>query len=250
MNLAVEVNNLQVAYERNVVLDNVSWQVKRGTLAGIIGPNGGGKSTFLKSLLGMVPITKGTVRVLDQSSRLARPQVAYLPQREEVDWNFPITCFDVVLQGRLVHLKWWQKPSTADYEKARDSLALVGMVDYASRAIGALSGGQKQRVFIARALAQEAKLIIMDEPATGLDAVAQHELLDLFQQLKKEGHTVIVTTHDLNCIAEGFDTVLGLNRQVILSGIPSEVMNADILTELFARHFPVIKSTGEVTVHD
>lgn len=167
-----------------------------------------------------------------------------------MDWNFPITCFDVVLQGRLVHLKWWQKPSTADYEKARDSLALVGMVDYASRAIGALSGGQKQRVFIARALAQEAKLIIMDEPATGLDAVAQHELLELFQQLKKEGHTVIVTTHDLNCIAEGFDTVLGLNRQVILSGIPSEVMNADILTELFARHFPVIKSTGEVTVHD
>lgn len=250
MSLAIHVENLRVFYDNTIVLDKVSWEVKQGTLAAIIGPNGGGKSTFLKSLLGMIPIATGEIRILNKPSKLARPQVAYLPQGEEVDWHFPITCLDVVLQGRLVHLKWWKKTNKQDVAKAYECLELVGMEKFANRPIGALSGGQKQRVFIARALAQEAKIIMLDEPATGLDAAAQHDLIDLFKKLQKRGYTVVVTTHDLNCIADCFDVVLGLNKQVILSGVPSEVINADVLNDLFAKHFPMVKPTGEVIFHD
>lgn len=248
--LAIMAQNLVVAYDTKIILDQVSFQVPVGTLAAIIGPNGGGKSTLLKSLLKLIPLVSGKIELFGQSPTAARHQVAYLPQTEEVDWLFPITCLDVVLQGRLVHLKWWQKPNKQDRELALESLATVGMENYAERPIGALSGGQKQRVFLARALAQSARMIIMDEPATGLDAAAQHQLLDLFFELQRSGHTIIITTHDLNCLAARFDQVLGLNNRLMLSGPPSEVLDAQIITELFGKHFPIIGPEGEVSLHD
>ena len=247
---AILVENLNVAYDEQVVVENVSWQVERGQLAAIIGPNGGGKSTLLKSLLGVIPQISGEVLLYGKPAKQARSLVAYLPQSEEVDWDFPISCIEVVNQGRLVKHKWWQKPTTADQEFANECLSLVGMEDYANQPIGALSGGQRQRVFLARALAQQAEMIIMDEPGTGLDAAVQHELLDMFYQLKKQGRTIVITTHDLNCLAANFDVVLGLNKGVVLSGPPQQVLDAKGLTTLFAKHFPVIGPAGEVSMHD
>jgi len=250
VNCAVEVQNLSVAYDGQIVLDRVTWQVEAGSLAAVIGPNGGGKSTLLKSLLSLVPPAAGSVRILGRDPKQARPHVAYLPQREEVDWSFPISCLEVVLQGRLVHRRWWQHPSGRDRELALQCLRRVGMETCASRPIGCLSGGQIQRVFLARALAQEAKLIILDEPGAGLDAAAQHQLLDLFFELQKLGHTIVISTHDLNCLAAGFDTVLGLDRQVVLFGAPTEVLDGERLTRLFAKHYPVIGPEGEVSIHE
>jgi len=246
---AVDVQDLSVAYESQVVLDRITWQVESGSMAAVIGPNGGGKSTLLKSLLSLVPPISGSVQIFGQDPKTARTQVAYLPQREEVDWSFPISCLEVVLQGRLVHRKWWQHPNRQDRDLAMESLRTVGMDRFAVRPIGSLSGGQIQRVFIARALAQAAKLIILDEPGAGLDASAQHQLLDLFLELQKLGHTIVISTHDLNCLAAGFDTVLGLDRQVVLFGAPSEVLDGERLTKLFAKHFPVIGPEGEVSMH-
>lgn len=248
--LAVLVQDLVVSYDTKIVLDHVSFQVELGALAAIIGPNGGGKSTLLKSLLKLVPVVSGKIELFGQSPNTARRDVAYLPQAEEVDWLFPITCLDVVIQGVLVHLKWWQKPTKNDRDWALESLTTVGMENYADQPIGALSGGQKQRVFLARALAQSAKMIVMDEPATGLDAAAQHQLLDLFFELQELGHTIIITTHDLNCIAARFDQVIGLNTQLNLSGPPKDVLDAQVITELFGKHFPIIGSEGEVLLHD
>lgn len=248
--LAVSVNDLVVSYDAKIVLEHITFQVEQGTLAAIIGPNGGGKSTLLKSLLNLVPIVSGKIELFGKSPKVARNDVAYLPQAEEVDWLFPITCLDVVIQGRLVHLKWWQKPKKHDRDLALHSLETVGMIDYAYQPIGELSGGQKQRVFLARALAQSAKMIMMDEPATGLDAAAQHQLLDLFFELQQLGHTIIITTHDLNCLAARFDQILGLNNQLILSGPPSDVLDAQVITDLFGKHFPVIGPEGEVSLHD
>ncbi len=250
MNSAINVDSLTVAYGSKVVLDKVSWIVNQCTLAAVIGPNGGGKSTLLKTLLGMVHPNRGEVTLFGKSPIWARRKIAYLPQAEEVDWLFPITSLEVVLQGRLVHLKWFQKTSKDDGLFARSCLEQVGMSHVANQPVGELSGGQRQRVFIARALAQQARLIVMDEPATGLDAAAQHDLLDLFWSLKSQGHTIVITTHDLNCLAEHFDSVLGLNGHVVVSGVPSKVLDADILTKLFARHFPIMKPTGEVSFHD
>ena len=176
--------------------------------------------------------------------------VSYLPQTEEIDWQFPISVLDVVIQGRLVHKKVWQRSTKLDREKAYEALVSVGIEDLASKQIATLSGGQKQRTFLARAIAQEASLIILDEPATGLDALAQHELLELFIKLRNQGRTLVITTHDLNCLAENFDVVLALDQKVVMQGCPHEVLKSDILTRLFSKHFPTISSSGEVTIHE
>lgn len=250
MSYAIDVEALTVAYENRIVLEEVSWRVKSASLAAVIGPNGGGKSTLLKSLVGLLPMVSGRIRILGQEPKQARRQVAYLPQAEEVDWGFPISCLEVVLQGCLIHKQWWRQPTKHDRQRALECLQMVDMSAYAHQPIGNLSGGQKQRVFIARALAQQAELIIMDEPGTGLDADAQHRLLDLFCHLQKLGHTIVITTHDLNCLAEHFDTVLGLNHKVVLFGPPAQVLDGATLTQLFAKHFPKIGPKGEVSLHD
>ena len=246
---AVDVAGVSVAYEQKPVLRDIHWHIPAGTLAAIIGPNGGGKSTLLKSLVGMVQPQSGQVRLFGETPHSIRGRVAYLPQAEEVDWSFPISCLEVVLQGRTAHRRWWQRNTRDDRELAIQALTKVNMQDFAYRAIGALSGGQKQRVFIARALAQNAELVIMDEPGTGLDSTAQHGLLDLFGELKAAGHTVVITTHDLNCLAEHFDLVLGLNETVQVAGPPREVLTADVVTSLFSKHFPIITEEGGVKMH-
>lgn len=249
--LALEVSRLTAGYQGKVVLQDVSWEVPRGTLAAIIGPNGGGKSTFLKATVGLLkPMEFTKLRLLGLPPKLGRKKVAYLPQQEEVDWAFPITVLDVVLQGRLVSQGIWGRHSKEDYSQSLEALALLGMSEFAHTQIGSLSGGQRQRVFLARAVVQEADLILLDEPSTGLDAKAQHELAAVFKDLGEAGKTIIAATHDINCLTECFDQILALDGQVLAQGTPDQVLTEANMVRLFARHFPKIGASGGVTLHD
>ncbi|NLM41552.1 MAG: ABC transporter ATP-binding protein [Firmicutes bacterium] len=249
--LALEMRGVTAGYQDKVVLHAVSWQVPRGTLAAVIGPNGGGKSTLLKTAVGLLkPFSFQTLSLLGQSPQEGRKRAAYLPQREEVDWGFPITVLEVVLQGRLVRKGWRGRLRREDYAKSREALEFFGIAGLEKAQIGALSGGQRQRVFLARAVVQEADLILLDEPAAGLDAQAQHELADLFVALRRAGKTIIAATHDLDCLTECFDQVLALNGQVLAAGEPGHVLTEETLVRLFARHFPKVGAGGEVIVHE
>lgn len=249
--LAVNIRDLTAGYPDNLVLRNVSWQVQRGTLSAIIGPNGGGKSTLLKAAVGLLqPFEYTTMELLGHSPKKGRKKVAYLPQQEEIDWSFPITVLDVVLQGRLLRHGLWGRYSKEDHLVTREALEFFGMEKHQHTQIGSLSGGQRQRVFLARALVQEADLILLDEPSTGLDANAQHELADLFSSLRDDGKTIVAATHDLNCLTECFDHVLALDGQVLVEGKPEEVLTEANMVRLFARHFPKVSSSGEVTLHE
>jgi manganese/zinc/iron transport system ATP- binding protein len=249
--LALNIQNLTAGYPDNVVLQDVSWQVKKGTLAAVIGPNGGGKSTLIKTAVGLLtPFSWTTMELLGQSPKSGRRQVAYLPQQEEVDWDFPITVLDVVMQGRLVKQGLWGRYAKADYAASHEALGFFGLERYKHTQVGSLSGGQRQRVFLARALVQEADMILLDEPSTGLDAKAQHELADLFKVLSEQGKTIVAATHDLNCLTACFDHVLALDGRVLVDGTPEEVLTEANMVKLFARHFPKIGSAGEVTLHE
>lgn len=249
--LALDIHDLTAGYQDNVVLHGVSWQVPRGAIAAIIGPNGGGKSTLLKTAVGLLkPMDYQSLKLLGHTPKIGRKNVAYLPQREEVDWDFPITVIDVVLQGRLVKQSLWERYKKSDYEFSLEAIRYFGLEKFKNAQIGALSGGQRQRVFLARAVVQEAELILLDEPSTGLDAKAQHELADLFISLSKAGKTIIAATHDLNCLTDCFGQVLALNGHVLAEGTPTEVLTEENMVELFAKHFPKVGSSGEVTLHE
>lgn len=245
---AIEVEGLYVSFDGRPVLADIHWCVPRGAAAAIIGPNGGGKSTLLRTLVGRVRPDRGTIRILGQPAPHRGGAVAYVPQYEEIEWRFPLTVFDVVLQGRLGYYAWWQRPKAADRDLAMAAIERVGLAGQALRPIGDLSGGQRQRALIARALAQDAQVILLDEPATGLDATAQHDLLDLLRSLQQEGKTVVATTHDLDCITERFDSVLCLRGRVICQGPPRETLTAERLAAVFGRHMPLLHPSGEVTM--
>lgn len=252
----VELTGVTVAYDGEPILTDIHWQVPCGTMAAIIGPNGGGKSTLLRTLVGMLQPNAGTVRVFGKQPQAARRSFAYLPQSEEIDWRFPIRVLDVVLQGKLHHEPWWRFPSgragkSSTGHAADEALAAldrVALADKAWQPVGELSGGQKQRVLLAKALVQDAQLILLDEPATALDATAQHDLLDILDELKAEGRTIVATTHDLDCLADHFDTVLGLRRQVIAWGPPARLLTPEFFTTLFGRHTPLLMKDGRVTM--
>jgi len=233
---AVSLSNLSVRYGSNLALQEISLQVGKGTLAAVIGPNGGGKSTLFRSLVGLVPVAGGDVRVLGTSPAQARKQVSYLAQSKDLHWEFPISALQVVLQGRLGLVPWWRRLGKADVTLAHKALLRVGMSEIADRPIGELSGGQQQRVFLARALAQDAQLILLDEPATGLDVSAQHALFDLLNEIRLEGRTVLMTTHDLNCLTDLVDEVICINRRLVAVGQPQSALSAETLRALFGSH--------------
>lgn len=250
-NLAIEIHNLTVGYEGRPVLEDISWEVPRGASAAIIGPNGGGKSTLLKTAVGLLkPQQYRSIKLLGLPPQAGRRKAAYLPQQEEVDWTFPITVRDVVLQGRLVRKGVWGRYTKKDYQSASEAFRLLGLEKLAQVQIGSLSGGQRQRVFLARALVQEAELILLDEPTTGLDAQAQHELSAIFRKLGEQGKTIVAATHDIDCLTECFDQILALDGRVLAQGRPAEVLTEENMVRLFARHLPRILPSGEVTVHD
>jgi manganese/zinc/iron transport system ATP- binding protein len=210
----LSIKGLSVAYQKKPVLRNVSFEVSEGELIGVIGPNGAGKSTLMKAALGLIPSIGGEVLVYGKPYKQQRKMIGYVPQRESVDWDFPTNALDVVLMGRYGHLGWFRRPGAKDKALALECLAKVGMADYAGRQISQLSGGQQQRVFLARALAQDAKLYFMDEPFAGVDAATEKAIITLLQELKLQGKTVIVVHHDLMTVQDYFDSVLLLNVEV------------------------------------
>lgn len=236
----VEVRDLTAGYNGHLALEQVSFTIEPGCLAGLVGPNGSGKSTLLKVLLGLHKPSRGQVFIYGRGGKPEQGRVGYTPQSDLVDWAFPVTVFDVVLMGRYGRLGLLRRPSRADREIALSALERVRLADRRKRLIGELSGGEQRRALIARALAQEADLLLLDEPLAGLDATAQHDLLGLFQELRREGKTLFVATHDLSCVAEDFDHAVLLNRRVIAFGRPADVFTEANLNAAFQRHLLVL----------
>jgi manganese/zinc/iron transport system ATP- binding protein len=215
---ALQINDLTVAYREKPVLWDIDLVVPAGALMAIVGPNGAGKSTLIKAALGLVKPTAGDVRIFGKPYAAQRRKVGYVPQRGSVDWDFPTTALDVVQMGRYGHLGWVRRPRRADQQIAMECLRKLGMQDFANRQISQLSGGQQQRVFLARALAQDAQVYFMDEPFAGVDAITEQAILALMRELQAAGKTVVVVHHDLETVAEYFDSVAILNIELIASG--------------------------------
>jgi manganese/zinc/iron transport system ATP- binding protein len=215
---AIEVHDLTVAYRTQPVLWDVDLALPEGQLIAVVGPNGAGKSTLLKSVLGLVRPVAGWVRIFGEPAETRRSWTAYVPQRESVDWDFPTSALDVVTMGTYGRLGWLRRPGRRQRERALECLDQVGIRDLAGRQISQLSGGQQQRVFLARALAQEARLYLMDEPFAGVDATTEKAIVDLLRRLRENGRTVVVVHHDLQTVPEYFDWVVLLNLRLVAAG--------------------------------
>jgi ABC-type Mn2+/Zn2+ transport system ATPase subunit len=227
MTEAVVARHLVVRYEDFVALDDVSVTVRSGEALGVVGPNGSGKSTLLKAIAGLILPARGELSVLGMRPRNLPPgAIAYVPQVEAVDWSFPATVWDVVAMGRFARLKFWQRFTKYDRDVVQRALDAVNMAPLAARHIANLSGGQQQRVFVARAIAQEPQLLLLDEPTTGVDAATEAALQALVRKLVGNGMPVIMTTHDLEAVESWFDRILVLDRKVLALGKPREVVES------------------------
>ncbi len=238
------IHALTVAYHRKPVLWDVDLDIPPGAIVGIIGPNGAGKSTLLKACLGLIPIASGRVTVFGKPYESQRQLVGYVPQRESVDWDFPVTVRDVVEMGTYGKLGWFSRPGRAERERAHEALAEVGLSDFANRQIGQLSGGQQQRVFLARALAQQAKLYLMDEPFASVDAATEQAIIAVLRRMRDEGRTAVVVHHDLETAREYFDWVVLLNTRVVAAGPTASVMTHDRLRETYGGRLTLLDEAG------
>ncbi|CAN5897438.1 manganese ABC transporter ATP-binding protein MntB [soil metagenome] len=245
-NPVVEVHDLTVSYDRKPVLWDIDLTLPAGALVGIIGPNGAGKSTLIKAIMGLVPLSSGFVRIFNQTLQKVRKRVSYVPQRESVDWDFPASVYDVVLMGRYGSLGLFKRPSAADKEAAREALDQVGMASYANRQISQLSGGQQQRVFLARALAQNADLYLMDEPFAGVDAATESAIIELLRHMREQGKTVVVVHHDLQSAADYFDWILLLNLRLVGSGPSDQLLTQSLLEETYGGKLTVLSKVGDL----
>jgi manganese/zinc/iron transport system ATP- binding protein len=242
---ALEVHDLTVSYHRKPVLWNVDLAIPPGRLVGIIGPNGAGKSTLIKAIMGLLPLSSGWVQVFGRPIDAMRQHVAYVPQRESVDWTFPVTAMDVVLMGRYGSVPWWRRISRKDRERARDCLGKVGMLPYTNRQISNLSGGQQQRVFLARALAQQSEIYLMDEPFAGVDAATESAIIKLLQELRGGGKTVLVVNHDLQTAQEYFDMLILLNMRLVAFGPTDQVFTPQLLQKTYGGRLTILSEVAE-----
>jgi manganese/iron transport system ATP-binding protein len=225
----LEVRHLAVEYQGFRALEEVSFDISAGQLVGIVGPNGAGKSTMLKAMLGLIPSTSGIVRYQTRPLEQQRQKVAYIPQRCQIDWDYPITVWNVVMMGRTRQLGWFRRPSPRTKAIVREALERVNLLDLARRRIGELSGGQQQRVFLARALVQQADLLLFDEPFTGIDKKTEAIILGIFDQLRQQGKILLVGNHDWGDAIHHLDRLLLLNQRLIADGTPQQVMTSDNL---------------------
>ncbi|MBS0615758.1 MAG: metal ABC transporter ATP-binding protein [Verrucomicrobia bacterium] len=238
------VEELTVSYEKTSVLWDVHFKIPQGKLIGVIGPNGAGKSTLLKSVMGLLKPMSGEILFFGKPLSQVRQRVAYVPQRSSVDWNFPITAFELVLMGRYGKLGFLKWTSKKDKEAAKKALALVEMEGFAHRQISQLSGGQQQRLFIARSLVQEADFYLMDEPFAGIDIATEKVLIRIFEELRKEGKTILAVHHDLNTASDYFDWMLLLNTCVIAAGPTREVFTPENLARTYGQSSLLLKEAA------
>lgn len=247
----ISAEDVTVTYRNgHTALWNASFDIPRGTVAALVGVNGAGKSTLFKAIMGFVPAAKGDIRILDMSVRdaLRKNLVAYVPQSEEVDWSFPVLVEDVVMMGRYGHMGFLRRPKKADHEAVSEALARVNMQDFRHRQIGELSGGQRKRVFLARALAQDGQVILLDEPFTGVDVKTEEQIVELLRELRAEGRVMLVSTHNLGSVPEFCDRTVLVKGTVLAYGPTETTFTQENLQQAFGgvlRHFTI----GHDTLH-
>lgn len=241
----LSIHAMTVAYHRKPVLWDVDYDAPSGQLIAIVGPNGAGKSTLIKAALGLVPRASGHVEFWGMPLRAARARIGYVPQRESVDWDFPVSALDVVAMGRYRRIGWCRPVSRAHKAAARECLDRVGMADLANRQISQLSGGQQQRVFLARALAQEADLYFMDEPFAGVDAATERAIVDVLRELKSRAKTVLCVHHDVQTVREYFDHALLLNMRIVAAGPVADVFTNENLHKTYGGRLTLLSEAAE-----
>lgn len=232
---ALKIHQLSVNYEKTPVLWDISLEIPEQKLVAIIGPNGAGKSTLLKTALGLIKPISGNVCFFGKPLRKVRRQVAYIPQTESVDWDFPITVFDLVLMGRYGRRGIFKRPTRQDRQDVKKYLAMVGLESFVNRQISQLSGGQQQRAFLARALIQEADLYLMDEPFSGIDIASTKTIISILHTLRDQGKTIFVVHHDLNSVSDIFDWVILLNMHLVGCGETKEVFTPEMIQKAYGR---------------
>lgn len=243
--LALQVRDLWAGYAgQPAAVRGATFDVAVGEMVGLVGPNGAGKSTLFKAILGLIEPLRGEAIAFGRPVRDARDDIAYMPQVEEVDWDFPVSVLDVVLMGRYHRFRAFARWSSEDHRLALEALERVDLVQFAGRQAGQLSGGQRRRVLMARSIARGARLLLLDEPFAGLDAAAQHELLEILDTLAREGNSILVATHDLSCVMSSCDEAICLNRRVIAAGPPAEVLTPEVLSETFHMHLVTVGGPG------
>lgn len=241
---ALDINNLTVSYDNHIALSNINLKIEKSKLVGIIGPNGAGKSTLMKAILGLIPKDYGKIAIYDQKVSEMRRQIAYVPQRNNIDWDFPINVLDTVLLGTYPKLGIFRRITKKDKESALNCLEQVGLSEYKKRQIGELSGGQQQRVFLARALAQDAELFFLDEPFVGIDVSSEKTIISILKQLRDEGKTVVVVHHDLSKAEEYFDDLILINKELVKSGAVKSVLQPEVIKSAYRSQLPLMQQVG------
>ncbi len=232
---ALEVQNLSAGYPGDrYAVENISFAVQPGERVAVIGPNGAGKSTLFKAIVGLIPFTHGQISIHGEDCGTSHDLVGYVPQHEAIDWTFPVTVQDVVMMGRARQIGWFRLPRRGDRQAVQDLRERLKLAHLANRQIGMLSGGQKRRVFIARALAQETRVLLMDEPFTGVDSSAEQEIMETLDVLTAQGITLVIATHDMSKAAQSFDRLLLVNRHNLAFGPAGEVLRPDVLRQAYA----------------
>ncbi len=242
----ISVKGLSVSFDRKRVLTNIYLEIEKGKIYGVIGPNGAGKSTLFKAILDLLEVDNGIVKIEGQSIDKVRKKVVYVPQKNDVDWQFPATVFDIVMMGRYPHKKVFQRLNQEDEDIAMQALAEVGMTAFKDRQIGELSGGQQQRVFIARALCQESDIFFLDEPFVGVDITTEEKIIQILKRLAKEGKTLLVVHHDLATVRKYFDKVILLNQRMIAYGDTETVFNEENIARAYGGQLPVLHKMGNI----
>lgn len=246
---AVSFHDVGVEYGPILALEGVSFSVESGSFSGVVGPNGGGKSTLLKTIVGLVKPNRGQVLVDGRPGYRMRREIGFVPQMEQVDWHFPVTVWDVVMMGLTPSRGLFRSHSRANRDAAADALSTVDLSDLRGRGIGELSGGQRRRALLARAIASNPSLLLLDEPMTGLDPTAQHRFLDIIDRLREGGTTVVMSTHNLTCVSARASDVAVINGRLIAYGPPDEVLRESVLADAFGHQLVVHSSGGAFALH-
>lgn len=240
----IAIKGLSVSYEKKRVLTNIYLNIEPAQIYGIIGPNGAGKSTLFKAILGLIETNSGTILINERPIEKQRREVVYVPQKNDVDWSFPATVFDIVLMGRYPHKKILQRLNKEDKLLAMDALEELGIPHLKNRQIGELSGGQQQRVFLARALCQKADVYLLDEPFVGVDMTTEEQIIKTLKKLADEGKTLLVVHHDLSTVPEYFDQVVLLNQRLIAYGPTAETFSQENIAKAYGGQLPILHKTG------
>lgn len=242
--LIIDIKGLSVSYDRKRVLSNIFLKIESGYTYGLIGPNGAGKSTLFKSILGLIEPNSGEIKIKNQEISEVLKSIAYVPQKDDVDWDFPATVRDVVTMGRYPHKKLLQRLDKNDKRITDEALEQLGISDLAERQIGTLSGGQQQRVFIARSICQEAEIFLMDEPFVGVDMTTEHKIVEIMKDLAAEGKTIMVVHHDLSTADDYFDKVILLNQRLLAYGDTTEVFTRENIARTYAPQMKILQDIG------